>query len=123
MATALGLLAFLLIIAGFVVALVIVAAPSPPTWLSVALAATMGFEALWLVLLARQRDTYFDPDHVTRWEFAGQSGNQWFVVVAIIAAGAAGAGLLIGIRRVAAGAAAISLVVVLMASFVLTVGH
>jgi hypothetical protein len=85
---------------------------------------------LWLVLLARERDPYFDPDHVTRWEFVERGGNQWYVVAAIVAAAATAIGLVIAIvtrrrwiRQVAAVAATVTFVLVLAAEFALSVGH
>jgi hypothetical protein len=125
-----GLAAFVLLVAGFVVALGLAVAPNAPRWLSGALAAVLAFEVVWLVLYARGEDTYFAPDHVTRWEFAGRDGNQWFVVVAVVAATAALPGQVVGIvssrrwiRHVASAATTITFVLVLIASFVLSVGH
>jgi hypothetical protein len=129
-ADVLGLVAFLLLLAGFVVALGLAVAPSAPPWLTGGLAAALAFEVVWLVLYARGRDTYFDPDHVTRWEFAARDGNHWMVVVAIVAATATAIGLVWGIvsrrrwiRHFASAATTISIVLLQLASFVLSVGH
>jgi hypothetical protein len=87
----------------------------------------LAIEVVWLVFYARGLDTYYN---ITRWEFAERDGNQWFVVAAIVMAAAAIAGLLAGVvsprrwlRRVAAADAAVASVLVLVAAFVLSVGH
>jgi hypothetical protein len=126
----LGVVAFVLLVVVFVVGLGSSVAPSAPRWLNGALAAALVAETVWLVLLAAGRDTYFDPEHVTRWEFAGRDGNQWFVVLAIVAAAVTTVGLVAAfvtqkrwIRRAASAATTIVCVLILVASFVLTVGH
>jgi uncharacterized membrane protein len=130
LADVLGLVSFLALIAGFVVALILSVAPRVPRWLTVALAAALALQALDLVVLARQRDPYFDPDHVTYWEFAARDDREPIVVVAIAAALATSAGLVVAIvsanrrlRRVSAGFGAIAFVSVLLGGFALTVGH
>jgi hypothetical protein len=102
----------------------------PVTWPAWVLAAVLALEVAWLVVYARGEDTYFFPQHVTRWDFAGRDGNQWIVVAACAVAAVAAALLVWGaakrkghaLRLGYAGTAASS-VLLFVATFVLTVGH
>jgi hypothetical protein len=109
----------------------ILAARSPATtWPAWILAVVLGLELVWIVLYARGEDTYFFPDHVTRWEFAGRDGHQWIVVAAAVVAGAALVTLLWGagrrkvaVLRAGYGGVAVSSLLLFAATFVLSVGH
>jgi hypothetical protein len=99
----------------------------PFALLAVIVAAGLG----WLILLAIGDDTYFAPDHVSRWDFAARNDGTPIVVSAIVLgllsiialATAAWSTGSTHLRRFAMPAGALASAAILVAAFKLTVGH
>jgi hypothetical protein len=124
------LAAFVLLVAGFVAAIVLAVVPTVPRWLSAGVAGVVVLEAVWLLVLAAAPDPYFGSGAVSRWDFAETSGAHWLVVVALGAAALTVGGFIRGIssderalRRAAAAGAAATFLLVIVAQLGLTVGH
>jgi hypothetical protein len=99
-------------------------------WAGWVLAGLLTIEVAWLLRYSRTDDTYFFPQHVTRWGFAGRDGNQWVVVAACLVAAVAVSLLVWGAARrqgdalrLGYGGTAVSSLLLFGAVWVMSVGH
>lgn len=101
---------------------------SPFALLAVVIAAGLG----WLVLYASGDDSYFAPDHVSRWEYVTRNGSPAVaVVVSVVLALASIVALAAAarsrrharLRRLVLPAAALASFAIVVAAVALTVGH
>jgi hypothetical protein len=99
----------------------------PFALLAVSVAAGVG----WLILFAAGEDTYFAPDHVSRWEYAARNGRSPTVVAAIVLAivsivslvTAARSTRIARLRRFTMPVAALAIVAIITAAIAPGTGH
>jgi hypothetical protein len=94
-------------------------------WVAPSLAAAVAAGCVWLVLYAIGDDTYYAPGDVSRWEHASDTGLAFVVVAALVIALASIVALLgaPSRTRIAMAATAVACGALIVAAFLIGIGH